>query len=102
MAPGAPMKVSPAAGMIWLNWPPPRVCLPGANQYVLCGSMVQLWASAVPLSSPARITTAPLGGDEGPPPRIALLPHTCPGAGTEAGGGALPLPAEDAEGAECC
>src|SRR4030088_1041767 len=76
MAPGAPMNVSPSAGMIWVNWPVPRVCLPGANQYVVCGCMVQLWARAVPLSSPDAIMIAPFGGDGGPPPRIALLPHT--------------------------
>ena len=37
--------------------------------------MVQLCARTVPLSSPAGITTALLGGDEGPSPRISLLPQ---------------------------
>src|SRR5215469_8745277 len=55
--------------------------------------MVQLCASTVPLSSPAGMVTAPLGGAEGPPPRIAWLPHTR--AGGDAGlavGGAGPAP----------
>src|SRR5262245_33348270 len=38
--------------------------------------MVQLCARTLSLLSPAGITTAPLGGDGGPPPRIASLPHT--------------------------
>src|SRR5580704_19640228 len=37
--------------------------------------MVQLCARTVPLSSPARITIAPLGGDEGPCPRTVLSSH---------------------------
>src|SRR5579875_4205497 len=76
MAPGAPMNVSPFEGMIWLYRPAPRVCLPGANQSVVFGLIVQECARTVPLSSPAGMMTAPLGGDAGPPPRIALLPHT--------------------------
>ena len=50
--------------------------MPGANQYVVSGLMVQSCARTLPLSSPAGMTTAPFGGDEGPRPRIALLPHT--------------------------
>src|SRR5690242_4557757 len=53
--------------------------------------MVQLCARAVLVSSPARITTAPLGGDEGPPPRTALLPHIRTG-------GEVGLAAENAGG----
>src|SRR5215471_19412068 len=99
MAPGAPMNVSPFAGMIWPNWPVPRVCLPGANQYVVWGWIVQLWARTPSLLSPAGMTTAPLGGDEGPPPRIALLPHTRTGGGRSAAGDPGPAAEEAGPGA---
>ena len=82
------MNVSPSAGMIWPYWPLPRVCVPGANQYVVSGLIVQLCAIAVPVSSPAGIITALWGGDGGPPPRIELLPHT------RTGGDAGPAPAD--------
>ena len=37
MAPGAPMKVSPSWGSIWLYTPEPKVYAPGANQKVVPG-----------------------------------------------------------------
>ena len=71
------MKVVPAAGSIWLYWPPPRVCVPGANQNVLPG-----WFQLTPESSPAATVTAPAGALAGPPPRTDGWPQTRVGAGT--------------------
>jgi hypothetical protein len=89
-----PTNVSPFAGMISLSSPVPRVCMPGANQYVESGRMAQPRSMAVPLSSPAGIVTAPLGGEEGPPARIVSLPHIRTGRDSGVAAGKAGAPEE--------